>query len=302
MKTIRIRSTLEMSKEEWLLSRQEGIGGSDIGAIIGVNKWSSPLRVYLSKKEPPREIEDENSIERMFWGNALEDVVARTFAERMNEEGKDFKVTKSNATWGLEEIDWARASLDRLIYSKERGRGILEVKTTSAYGKDEWENSKVPDSYMAQLQWYMGILNIKWGYFAVLIGGQKLLIKEVEFDQEIFDNLLEAGKDFWENNILKNNMPAPSGNDTDETWVKEQTGSSDSRYKIEELSGATDEQIKDWLEKKELEKAVIKERKAVEQQIKLKFGTAEKMLTNLYELTYKTDVKGARRFKVKERK
>lgn len=36
------KSTLEMSHQEWLEDRQKGIGGSDVGTILGLNKWKSP--------------------------------------------------------------------------------------------------------------------------------------------------------------------------------------------------------------------------------------------------------------------
>ncbi|MBE6044097.1 MAG: hypothetical protein E7216_07665, partial [Clostridium thermopalmarium] len=34
-----------MDKLEWLKERQRGIGGSDVGAILGVNKWKTPFEV-----------------------------------------------------------------------------------------------------------------------------------------------------------------------------------------------------------------------------------------------------------------
>jgi predicted phage-related endonuclease len=43
-------STIDMSKDEWLDKRREGIGGSDAGAIMGMSAYSSPLTVYLQKK------------------------------------------------------------------------------------------------------------------------------------------------------------------------------------------------------------------------------------------------------------
>jgi len=39
-----------MKSEEWKELRRSSIGGSDAGAIIGLNKWASPLTVYLDKK------------------------------------------------------------------------------------------------------------------------------------------------------------------------------------------------------------------------------------------------------------
>lgn len=39
---------------EWLKTRQTGIGGSDVAAILGLSKWKTPLDVYNDKiAEPP---------------------------------------------------------------------------------------------------------------------------------------------------------------------------------------------------------------------------------------------------------
>ena len=37
------------NEEDWLTLRTKGIGGSDIGAIIGLNPHSSPLKDYRQK-------------------------------------------------------------------------------------------------------------------------------------------------------------------------------------------------------------------------------------------------------------
>lgn len=45
MKLNKVVSTLEMPHEEWLRYRKKGIGGSDAGAICGVNKYRSAVSV-----------------------------------------------------------------------------------------------------------------------------------------------------------------------------------------------------------------------------------------------------------------
>ena len=37
------------NREEFLLERKKGIGGSDVAAIIGVSPWKTALGVYLDK-------------------------------------------------------------------------------------------------------------------------------------------------------------------------------------------------------------------------------------------------------------
>ncbi len=56
-----------------------------------------------------------------------------------------------------------------MIICPKRGRGILEIKTASEYLKQEWDNGNIPDYYYVQLQWYIYIMNLDFGYFATLI-------------------------------------------------------------------------------------------------------------------------------------
>ena len=37
------------SREEWLRERKTYLGGSDLGSIIGANKYKTALDVYLEK-------------------------------------------------------------------------------------------------------------------------------------------------------------------------------------------------------------------------------------------------------------
>ena len=67
-------------KLKWLKERQKGIGGSDVGAILGINKWKSPFEVYIDKTEEITEIKEAG--EAAYWGSILEDQVAKEFALR----------------------------------------------------------------------------------------------------------------------------------------------------------------------------------------------------------------------------
>lgn len=54
---IRFRGTPEEVNAQWVEARRNGIGGSDVASIMGLNKFSSPLSVWLVKtgrEDPPR--------------------------------------------------------------------------------------------------------------------------------------------------------------------------------------------------------------------------------------------------------
>ena len=78
-----------LDRREWLKLRKTGIGGSDAGAICGLNPYSSPMNVYRDKTcDIPDEQEDNEAIRQ---GHDLEEYVAQRFMEATG-----LKVRKSN--------------------------------------------------------------------------------------------------------------------------------------------------------------------------------------------------------------
>ncbi len=73
-------STADMSRDEWLLERRKGIGGSDASVILGINKWQTPFELWLDKTgQVPV---SESGSEAAYFGSLLEDIVAKEFEIR----------------------------------------------------------------------------------------------------------------------------------------------------------------------------------------------------------------------------
>ena len=71
-------STLNLSHEEWLRSRKKGIGGSDAGAVCGLNPYRTAMQVYHDKTSDEIETVDNEAVRQ---GRAFEDYVAKRFME-----------------------------------------------------------------------------------------------------------------------------------------------------------------------------------------------------------------------------
>ncbi|WP_186824495.1 YqaJ viral recombinase family protein, partial [Bacillus licheniformis] len=146
-----LTSTEGMERQAWLEARRRGIGGSDVSAILGLNKWKSPIQLYMDKiGESPLE---DNESEAARLGNLLEDIVAQEFSRR-----KGLKVKKRNAILQHEKYPYFLANVDRLIVGRKEG---LECKTATVYKRDEWTADSVPDAYFVQCQWYMSVTGFK---------------------------------------------------------------------------------------------------------------------------------------------
>ena len=204
-----IADTKSMSKEEWLKSRQSGIGGSDASAIAGLNPWKSSIQLYMDKKEEnPKEIKSL----RMELGNRLEGLVAELFTEETG-----LKVRNVNGILKNEQYPFALANIDRAIVGE---KAFLECKTTNSFALKEWEEG-VPPHYEIQCLHYMAITGATHCYIAALIGNSDFIWHKIERDQETIDYLMQIEKDFWEENILKDIVPLPDGTDAYSEYLKE---------------------------------------------------------------------------------
>lgn len=207
-----LANTKDMSREEWLEVRRKGIGGSDAAAIAGLNPWKPPIAVYYDKIG---ETEDEEQNERMYFGQVLEDVVADEFKKRIIAERPKVKVWRRNAILQHPEHEFMLGNIDRRIIDPDNGNGILECKTTSQFNREDWQNGNIPDMYMVQLQHYLAVTGLDYGYFAVLIGGNQFKYRFVERDDELIDYLVAIEKDFWQR-VIERRPPEPDGSEASE--------------------------------------------------------------------------------------
>lgn len=186
-------------------NRHEYIGGSDIAAIMGLSRWKTPLKLWLEKtqKTPAPDLSDNEAVE---LGTELEDFVAKKFSRLTGKA-----VRRSPKMYQHPQYPYMRAHVDRLITGSDE---LLECKTCSAFKLQEWEGDEIPQEYILQVIWYLGITGRKRAWIACLIGGQKFKYKSVEFDPELFELMVDAAKNFW-NCVLTDTPPMIVSDDND---------------------------------------------------------------------------------------
>jgi len=189
----------EWLREHWLKERKNYIGGSDLGAICGLNPYRSALDVYLDKTSD--DISEETNA-AMRWGNLLEDVVAKAYSE---DTGYDVEIEPN--TIYHPEYSFLAANIDRWADNKRR---ILECKTASFLKAKEWGDlgtDQIPESYLIQNATYSAVCNVPVVDTAVLIGGQDFRIYTYERNKELEDKLIKIACNFWHNHIEKRIPP-----------------------------------------------------------------------------------------------
>ena len=108
---LRLVSTNNMERDDWLEVRRTGIGSSDAAAAIGLNPYQSQLELWMQKAGkadllPSVDPSDDTS--PMFWGTLLEPIVAAHYTKRTGN-----KVHRVNAVLQHPEHPWMLANVDR---------------------------------------------------------------------------------------------------------------------------------------------------------------------------------------------
>lgn len=273
-----IANTKLLTRDQWLSLRKIGIGGSDAGAILGVNKWKTPFQVYLDKVEPLDE-DDSTISEAAYWGNELEDLVAKEFEKRT---GK--KVRRNNKVLQSVDYPWMIANLDREIVGEN---AILECKTANAYLAKEWEGDEIPGSYIVQVQHYLAVKGAEKAYIAVLIGGQRFIWKEIPRDETLINILINEESRFWNRHVKELVPPALDGSSAAEKFIKERYRETNPEESIDLKAKYTNE-IDELLEVKAKIKDLEEIAGTIENNIKNELGTAEAGYTNKYLVTWKS--------------
>jgi putative phage-type endonuclease len=198
-------------RERWLAARQEGIGGSEVGALVGISEYETPFSVYNAKKRGGKDLSDVAAVE---WGHRLENVVAEKVAEEIGMVSRF-----GGGLWAHREKPFLRVTPDRFATKPRswRAQALIECKTA---GDDEhWESGTIhpkgygsgsaPLAYQAQCQWQMGVLGLPVAYLGCLVLGRErqFFTVEIHFDRDWFNELAAEAERFWFENVLADEPP-----------------------------------------------------------------------------------------------
>lgn len=199
---IRLASTTQLSREEWLQIRSTGIGSSDAAAAIGLSSYKCSLSLWLEKtgRQLPEDLSEKEAV---VWGTVMEPVLAKMYAERTGR-----KVRRVNAVLQHPEHPFMLANLDREVIT-ESGTGILEIKTAGFYSAQQWEDG-VPVAYQCQVLHQLAVTGHAWADVAVLIAGQEFRIYRIERDDDKIADLIQREAQFW-SWVANDQQPDPDG-------------------------------------------------------------------------------------------
>lgn len=203
---LRLVSTKELPREDWLQIRKQGIGSSDAAAAVGLNPYKSQLELWLEKTGrdtslPKLDPQDEES--PAYWGNALEPIVAWHYSKRSGN-----RVRRINAVLQHPDskLSWMLANIDREVIGADDVQ-ILECKTAGINGARLWKEGP-PEYVQLQVMHQLAVTGKQAADVAVLLGGQHLEIHRIERDESMIARLIDLERLFWDYVVSDNPPPA----------------------------------------------------------------------------------------------
>ena len=197
----------------------------------------------------------------MIWGRLMEPVITREFVRRTG-----LAVTPMRSMLQATNWPWMLADLDGLVEDPQRGRGVFEVKTASAYKQDQWAEDRCPDSYLLQINHYMAVTGLSFAVICVLIGGNKLQWLTVDRDDELIASLVELEHRFW-NHVLTQSPPPVDGSTACAEMLSRKYPSSSNPAPLI-LPVEADSWIQDYLQAKLEEDTAAERKRLAENRIK----------------------------------
>ena len=263
-----------VDRSEWLKLRKTGLGGSDAGAVCGVNPYVSSMNVYFDKIY--EDIGDQDN-EAMRQGRDMEDYVARRFMEATG-----LKVRRSNYMYRSREYPFMLADVDRFIEGGEAG---LECKTASPYQADQWKDGAVPSHYLIQCLHYMAVTGKREWYLAVIIWGQDFQYRRIAWDDIVIQKLCAVEEAFWNGHVVPKIIPEPDGSPACSEAIEGLFPQAEEKQLI--LPDEFNQELKRRDEILVLKENLAEEQNRIEQRLKLFLGDSEKAKNDRYLISWR---------------
>ena len=191
-------------REEWLKNRINGIGGSEISAVVGCNPYLDNVTLWELKtgKRQPEDISEKPYVK---YGTNAEEHLRELF--KLDFPHYEVEYVDNNS-WKNSKYPWALASLDGWIIDEQGRKGIFECKTSevlSSQHKEKWKD-QIPQNYYCQCLFYMAVYEAE---FCVLKAQLKTVFDDIPYlqtkhyfinredVQEDIDYLMQEGERFW---------------------------------------------------------------------------------------------------------
>lgn len=211
--------------DAWHTRRLLGLGGSELGTVMGLNKYQTAAELWRVKTGRSEKFKGNKYT---YLGHLLEHDVADEFSRLTG-----LKVRICSQHFRHKRLPFLVGNVDRIIMDDNKRKAILECKTaqtfsapkfardTAWYIDGEFKKEKVyvsslmdiPPSYYIQCQHYMNITGLHECYLAVLIVDGDFRIYCIKYSEQDVHIMEQLATDFWCHNVLDDVEPELKASD-----------------------------------------------------------------------------------------
>ena len=253
--------------------RKEGIGGSDIGALFGVDPYKTALDVYRSKTDYEYASKMNCLLaEGHLWEQKILDILKKDVVY------KNYNI-KRNEKFIKKHYPYIRVNVDGILEDNHIYCIPFEIKTVSKAGEEKWnlkydENGNIIDFDPPMY------VELQCDYISLVTGMKKIklivffksafqiLEKEIIGEEDRLSSIKAVVDNFWKEHVVKKIPPSEEENKIEYEIRKERSieGSIDEQNTVDRLK-----QLSTTL------KVISSEKKLLEDKLKLNFGDNEFM-------------------------
>lgn len=197
--------------------RLTGLGGSELGAILGLNPYRTPYDVWLEKTRRHTTEVDGIHLRHGQWNEQfIADEYTRATGLRTQRYNAMLRHPEAPLIGHVDRLVVPAGAKTASYKTEIRTDLGLECKTASAFaaGRDsEWGpagTDQVPQSYLLQIAGYQALTGCERWDLAALIGNSDLRIYHFTRDRELESYILEEASRWWRDYVVADTPPPPS--------------------------------------------------------------------------------------------
>ena len=204
------------TRAAWHAERKLGLGGSDIGAVLGLSPYRTAVDVWLDKTG--RAAPQDETLQMRF-GTYAEEFVAQEYTRATGLAVQRYTPMLHHPSAPI------LGNVDRLVIPAGQKRAshqreirtdrLLECKTASAFSAfkaEEWGEAgtdAVPMSYLVQVATYRILTGCPMADLAVLFGNQEVRVYHLARDVDLEAMIVAKAGEWWQRHVVADVPPDP---------------------------------------------------------------------------------------------
>lgn len=193
----------EAARREWLEQRRTGVGGSDVGPIMGFPMFGRTAVTVWEEKTGKRPL-DTRITPPIKRGRLLEPILKLLYKE---ETGRDVMEVPPSMVRNAK-AGHLFANVDTVAIESPEVMRVVELKAPGLQNHRKWKLEGLPFGYLLQLTSYMDTVAIPIGAFG--FGNMELMdmvCADFELDEDLAEQIRNQTGEFWEKYVKTDTMP-----------------------------------------------------------------------------------------------